>query len=224
MVKKEYCIIGLDGFSLEVAKQLHASDAKVVLIDIDQEKVDNLSSTYEFVFKADATNLASLQDLNVDQFSAVIVGVSAMEDSILIISNLRQLKVKNIIAKVKSGIQKKVLSILAGNNIKIVWPEESIAELIAFRLIHNIDLNIGMENNGISIIKIPVLSDDMFGVPIKNFEIKSKFSASIIMINRENDIIFPVRSTTELLKDDIVTVACRSDATDEVINLFMPEN
>lgn len=224
MVKKEYCIIGIDGFSLEVAKILHNAGLKVILIDIDQEKVDALSSTYEFVFKADATNIASLQDLNVDQFSGVIVGVSTMEDSILIVSNLKQLKVKNIIAKVKSGIQKKVLSILAGNNIKIIWPEESIAELVGFRLIHNIALDIALDTDGVSIIKIPVTNEQIFGVPIKNFEIKSKFAASIIMINRDSDLIFPIRSTTELLKDDIVTVACRSDMTDELISLFLGDS
>lgn len=220
MIKKEFCIIGVENFSKEVATSLNNAGAKVVLIDNDQEKVDMLSSQFEFVYKADATNLTALEDMNVSEFDQVIVGVSSMEDSILIVSNLRQLKVKNIIAKVRNEVQKRVLSILTDNKIKIIWPEETMAELTSFRLIHDIDMNISMFDEGVSIIKVPVLNPSLFQIEIKDFELKSQYLTSIIMVNRGSEIIFPVSSQTILLNGDIVTIACKSGTTEKVVALF----
>lgn len=220
MLKKEFCIIGVESFSLEVATALNNAGAKVVLIDNNQEKIDVLSSQFEFVYKADATNLTALEDMNIAEFDQVIVGVSSMEDSILIVSNLRELKVKNIVAKVRNDIQKRVLSILTENKIKIIWPEEIVAEMTSFRLIHDIDMNLSMFDQGVSIIKIPVLNPKLFQVEIKDFELKSQFLTNIIMINRGTEVIFPVRSTTMLMNGDIVTIACKSGTTENIVELF----
>ncbi|GAA5414594.1 potassium channel family protein [Ureaplasma ceti] len=220
MQKKEFCIIGVENFSKEVATSLANAGAKVVLIDNDQEKVDMLSTQFEFVYKADATNLTALEDINISEFDQVIVGVSSMEDSILIVSNLRQLKVRNIIAKVRNEVQKRVLSILTDNKIRIIWPEETMAEFTSFRLIHDIDLNISMFDDGVSIIKIPVTNPKLFQVDIKDFELKSQYLTNIIMINRGTEVIFPVSSQTKLLNGDIVTLACKSGTTENVVALF----
>ena len=143
-----------------------------------------------------------------------------MEDSILIVSNLRDLKVKNIIAKVRNEVQKRVLSILTDGNIKIIWPEEVIAEMTSFRLLHDIDVNLSMLDKDVSIIKVPVLDPKLFQVEIKDFELKSQYLTNIIMIDRGYELIFPVRSNTKLLNGDIVTIACKSNTIDKVVNLF----
>lgn len=220
MTKKDVCIIGVDDFTKQVAETLNAADLKVVLIDSDAEKIDTLSSQFAYVYKADATNKAALAELNISSFDQVIVGVSTMEDSILIVSNLRDLKVKNIVAKVRNEVQKRVLSILTDGNIKIIWPEEIIAEMTSFRLLHNIDLNLSMLDRDVSIIKIPVLNPKLFQIEIKDFELKSQYLTNIIMIDRGSELIFPVRSTTKFLNGDVVTIACKSNTIDKVVALF----
>lgn len=220
MQKKEFCIIGVEGFTLQVANALRTAGFKVVLIDSDEDKIQALSNQFEYVFKADATNINALEEVNISEFSQVIVGVSSMEDSILIISNLRQLKVKNIVAKVRNEVQKRILNILTDRNIKIIWPEELVAEMTSFRLIHDIDLNISMFDEDVAVIKIPVQNPKLFQVEIKDFELKSQFLTNIIMIERGSEIIFPVRSSTKLLSDDIITIACKSGTIDKIVTLF----
>lgn len=220
MTKKDVCIIGVDAFTQKVAENLNNAGVKVVLIDSDGEKIDSLSSEFPYVYKADATNKVALSDINITDFDQVIVGVSTMEDSILIVSNLRDLKVKNIIAKVRNEVQKRVLSILTDGNIKIIWPEEVIAEMTSFRLLHDIDVNLSMLDKDVSIIKVPVLDPKLFQVEIKDFELKSQYLTNIIMIDRGYELIFPVRSNTKLLNGDIVTIACKSNTIDKVVNLF----
>lgn len=221
MTKKDVCIIGVDVFTEKVARNLNNQGIKVVLIDSDEEKINNLSSEFPYVYKADATNKIALTDINISAFSQVIVGVSTMEDSILIVSNLRSLKVKNIIAKVRNEVQKRVLSILTNESIKIIWPEEVLAEMTSFRLLHDIDLNLSMFDKDVSVIKLPVQNPKLFQVEIKDFELKSQYLMNIITIDRGPEVIFPVRSNTKLLNGDIVTIACKSSTIDKVVALFV---
>ena len=80
MTKKDVCIIGVDVFTQKIAENLKKAGSKVVLIDNDQEKVDALSAKFEYVYKADATNKTSLEEVNINEFDKVIIGVSTMED------------------------------------------------------------------------------------------------------------------------------------------------
>lgn len=221
MQKREYCIIGIDGFSLELARNLQENNAKVILIDMDEDKVDSLSSEFPYVYQLDATNINALENIGIDQFDIVVVGVSTMEDSILIVSNLRKLQVQEIVAKVKNDVQKKILTSLGGDNIKIVWPDETVAGILSFRLLNDIDLSISKDDKGISIIKLPVKNPKLFGNQISKFEIKSEYLTNIIMIKREDEVIFPVRSTTEIIKDDLITIACRTSSIPNVSKLFL---
>ena len=220
MSKKDVCIIGVGVFTQKIAENLKKAGRKVVLIDNDQEKVDALSANFEYVYKADATNKSSLEEVNINEFDKVIIGVSKMEDSIIIVSNLKELNVKNIIAKVRNDVQKRVLSILTDGNIKIIWPEEIISGLVSFRLIHNIDMNLSMFDKDVSIIKIPVLNSKLFQMQVKDFDDKNEYLTNIIMIDRGYEVIFPVKSTTKLLNGDIITIACRSDSINQVVSLF----
>ncbi|MDE7222129.1 MAG: TrkA family potassium uptake protein [Ureaplasma sp.] len=220
MKTKYICIIGVDDFTYKLAKELLKAGKNVVLIDNDENKVNNLSSEFQYVYKADATNKMSLIELNVGEFAQVIIGVSTMEDSILIVSNLKDLKIKNIVAKVRNEVQKQVLTILTDEKVKIIWPDEVIAEMTAFRLIHEINVDLSLMNDEISIVRIPLKNPKLFQIEIKEFELKSKYFTNIIMIDRGKELIFPVRSTTKLLNGDILTIACKSNTVDKITSLF----
>ncbi|MDE5617445.1 MAG: TrkA family potassium uptake protein [Ureaplasma sp.] len=220
MKTKDICIIGVDDFTYKLAKELLKAGKNVVLIDNDENKVNNLSSEFQYVYKADATNKMSLIELNVGEFAQVIIGVSTMEDSILIVSNLKDLKIKNIVAKVRNEVQKQVLTILTDEKVKIIWPDEVIAEMTAFRLIHEINVDLSLMNDEISIVRIPLKNPKLFQIEIKEFELKSKYFTNIIMIDRGKELIFPVRSTTKLLNGDILTIACKSNTVDKITSLF----
>ncbi len=66
--RKEYCIIGIDGFTLELATFLQDSGARVILLDSSVDVVEQLSSTFPYVYKIDSTNLAALESMNIAQF------------------------------------------------------------------------------------------------------------------------------------------------------------
>lgn len=92
--------------------------------------------------------------------------------------------------------------------------------MTAFRLIHEINVDLSLMNDDISIIRIPVKNPKLFQIEIQEFELKSKYFTNIIMIDRGKELIFPVRSTTKLLNGDIATIACKSNTIDKVASLF----
>ncbi len=222
MKKQEFCIIGADDFCVEIARNLQTYGVKVVILDQEREKIDALANEFEYVYRTNAINKISLQDLSIGEFETVIVGVSTMEDSILIINNLVALGVKKIIAKVRNEVQKNVLLALSRNEakIEILWPEEILGNTIAFRLFHNININLMTNDNQLSIVNLPVNNSELFGISISNFDLKSKYLMNIIWIKRGQDVIFPVRSYTTLQPDDIVTIACENKHLETIAKLF----
>lgn len=222
MKKQEICIIGADDLCVEIARNLRDYGVKVVILDQEREKIDTLANEFEYVYRTNAINKVSLQDLSISEFKTVIVGVTTMEDSILIINNLVDLGVKKIIAKVKNEVQKNVLLSLVRQDakIEILWPEEILGNTIAFRLFHNININLSTNDNQLSIVNVPVNNSELFGISISNFDLKSKYLMNIIWIKRGKDVVFPVKSYTTLQLGDIVTVACENKNLEAITNLF----
>ena len=56
--------------------------------------------------------------------------------------------------------------------------------MTAFRLIHEINVDLSLMNDDISIIRIPVKNPKLFQIEIQEFELKSKYFTNIIMIDR----------------------------------------
>ncbi len=222
MKKQEFCIIGADDFCVEIARNLQSFGVKVVILDQEREKIDALANEFEYVYRTNAINKIGLQDLSISEFETVIVGVSTMEDSILIIKNLVDLGVKKIIAKVRNEVQKNVLLALASRDakIEILWPEEILGNTIAFRLFHNININLMNSDNQLSIVNLPVYNSELFGISISNFDLKSKYLVNIICIKRGDEVIFPIRSYTTLKENDVITVACENNCLETITRLF----
>ncbi|KAB0295835.1 TrkA family potassium uptake protein, partial [Klebsiella pneumoniae] len=82
---------------------------KVLILDKNKEKINLEAKRFDFAIHLDATDIMSLADVAINNFDTVILSVSSIEESIIIATNLRELKVKNIIARAKNDVHKRVL-------------------------------------------------------------------------------------------------------------------
>lgn len=209
MNKKDYCIIGIDVFTLELAKLLEQQGMKVVLIDDDMEKVQEVSDSYPYVYKLDPMHIPALESVNISEFDTIIVGLKNMEESIVTISNLKKLNIKRIIARADTEVQKNILELIGGESIEVVWLDGIVSRMLGYSIVNDVDLNLFTKSNRITILKIKVTNEKLFGWPISKFEFKNTFLTTIISIEREDELIFPVHQSIELLKDDVLTIAFR---------------
>ena len=93
---KQYLVIGLGSFGTNVAKTLYEAGEEVVGIDADENIVQEIinSEHLENAFSLDATDEIQLKRLDIQAFDIVFVCIGAVEPSMLIALNLRELGAK----------------------------------------------------------------------------------------------------------------------------------
>lgn len=126
----QFAVIGLGVFGRACAFELQSQGNEVLGIDLDEEEVDKVSDILAHSVIADATNIETLQELNLSQFDGVIVSIGDnLEASLLCTLNLIKLPVKNLWVKAKTDAHHDILDSLGVQNI--IHPEQDMGIRIA---------------------------------------------------------------------------------------------
>ena len=134
----------------------------------------------------DSTDKDAVTSLPLKESHAVIVAIGEEEGaSLLTVALLKQLKVKRIIGRVVSDLQKTVLE--AMNIDEYIMPEEEAAERLALRL-DNIDIVDSFkvsENYSIIETKVP---DKYVGMTLRQADLTNKYKVIVLTtVHMENE-------------------------------------
>ncbi|MDR0545304.1 MAG: TrkA family potassium uptake protein [Mycoplasmataceae bacterium] len=221
MAKTDYCVIGLGRFGTEVAEQLTNMGKNVMVVDTNQETIQKASKFYDIAVCCDATDINALSESGVKNIGTIIVAISDMESSITIATNLKELGVNDIIARASTVIHKRILKTIGVPRIHI--PEIEIASKVAFQALFNVGVDIVSVGYGISWIKSTVSNRDIINKTMAELNFRNKYNATIMMVQRQGEVIFPPTNDTSLQLGDIVTFMCHNHQIANILKLFISE-
>lgn len=116
-----------------MAEELHSHGVDVLGIDVDEKLLHDSDPHLTDSFIADATDPEALKQLGVKDFQQVVIGVgSSLEASILTVSNLVELGVKDIWAKADSDAHARILTRVGVHHV--VCPERDTGRRVAHLL------------------------------------------------------------------------------------------
>jgi len=134
----KYIVLGLGHFGRSLAIHLTELGHEVIAADKNMSIVEQTKDRITHTVCMDSTDKDAVSSLPLRESHAVIVAIGEEEGaSLLTVALLKQLKVKRIIGRVVSDLQKTVLE--AMNIDEYIMPEEEAAERLAMRL-DNIDI------------------------------------------------------------------------------------
>lgn len=220
--KNDYCVIGLGRFGYETAIQLNNAGKNVMVIDKDSEIIEKASKIFDVAFKCDATDINTLVEVGVQNARTVIVGVTGIEESIMVCANLREIGIKDIIAKANNLIHKRVLKTMG--IARIVIPDIEVANRVAVQALFNIGVDIHSMGEGFSWVKGVVNNSDIINIPLYKLDLKIKYDATVIMIQRQGKIIFPPGKDSVFQIGDVVSIMCRNERIKHVVGLLNVED
>ncbi|AJC84013.1 TrkA family potassium uptake protein [Campylobacter peloridis] len=156
MKKETYGIIGLGRFGSVLAKELIDQGKRVIVSDIDEEAVKELQDSADFAYILDSTHTIALKEAGYANADVVILSIGEnLESSILTFMALKEIGVKNVIAKANSSTHGQILSKLGVN--KVIYPEKESAKRLAKILITNPNFEIiDLSANTIKVAKLLV--------------------------------------------------------------------
>lgn len=216
---RSFAVIGLSSFGYHLCKNLSELGAPVMAIDIDAEKIDDIKPFVQKAVVADAKDKDTLKSLGMEDIDVVVVTVGEpIEVSILITLYLREIGVKEIIAKVITEDHAKILDKLGVSSV--VFPERDMAKRIAYTLRRSILLDYVSLGEGYSIVEMGAPSD-WLGKPLAALDVRRQYNIQIIVIKDVlSDKVVIIPGGDYVLKDsDILVMVGRDEDLERVEKL-----
>tara|TARA_E500000178_G_scaffold180958_1_gene179681 strand:- start:255 stop:926 length:672 start_codon:yes stop_codon:yes gene_type:complete len=131
-------VLGLGRFGAATAGELDKLGRDVLAVDADPALVQKWSDRVRHTAVLDARDMNALQQIGAADFSVAVVAVgSSIEASVLITTNLVDLKIPQIWAKAISEAHGKILTRIGAH--RVIYPEreagERVAHLVSGRMI-----------------------------------------------------------------------------------------
>jgi trk system potassium uptake protein TrkA len=192
------------------------SNLSVMAIDNNEAKIDDVKPFVEKAVIADATDKDVLASLGIAESDAVVVSLGdKMDASILVTYYLRELGVKEIIAKAMSEDHGKILNVIGAT--EVIFPEKDMAERLANRLERSSILDYFEIAEGYSIIEwAPPAS--IVNKTLAELDLTNQYNVQVIMIKElVPERVTVVPKATQLIKDsDVLVLLGRDDDLDRL--------
>jgi trk system potassium uptake protein TrkA len=140
MKKNDYCIIGLGRFGNEVALQLHRMGKNIMILDQNKDAIQKASKIFDLAIVCDASDINSLSETGITNVNSIIVAIDDVETSIMICANLRELGLKDVIARADNPVHKRILKTMGIG--RVVIPEIEIADKVALQSLFNVGVDV----------------------------------------------------------------------------------
>jgi trk system potassium uptake protein TrkA len=126
-------VIGLGRFGHAIVETLWAKGADIVVIDRDEDAIAAVREHTHAAFIADGTDHNVLASVNAKEMDVAIVTFGqAFEAAVLTVASLKQLGVKNIVARAETARQTTVLRAVGAT--RVLQLEEEMGERVGLEL------------------------------------------------------------------------------------------
>lgn len=198
-IHKTYAVFGLGRYGLSVAKELSASGAEVLAVDISQELVNDAIDEIPICKCADVTDPDVIRQLGISNIDTVIIAMAGnLEASVMAVTLCKEAGVETVIAKCASEMHRKILS-RVGADI-VVFPESESGTRLAKNLLSSGFIDIIELSENMSMIELDV-KDEWAGKNLLQLDLRKKHSLNVVAIKQNNDVTINVDPQKQLEKN-----------------------
>ena len=197
-------VIGLGRFGAGVAQSLVTLGHDVLAIEEDADTVQSLSSVLPHVVQADSTDLETLKQLAVGDFSHAVVAIGGnLEASVLTILNVSQLGVKDIWAKAIDPRHGRIAERVGAHHV--VYPEadmgERVAHLVTGKMIDFIEFD-----DDFAIVKTRPPREAV-GKTLGESQLRSRHGVTVVGVKRPREDFTYAKPDTLVVEGDLLIVS-----------------
>jgi trk system potassium uptake protein TrkA len=194
-MKRQVAVIGLGRFGYGVAETLVKEGCEVLAIDTDSEKIQAISDLATFAVQCDATDEKALKAISAQNVDVAVVSIGEnIEASILIVQTLKEMGIKQIIAKGVTAQHGKILKNLGVS--EVIFPERDAAIRLARRLVSPNVLEYLELAPGFSVEELTV-PDHMSGLRLREAKIQEAYNVNLIGVRKRVTRMVKGRMTTD---------------------------
>lgn len=193
-MKHSVLVIGLGRFGTSAARELMRLGHDVLAVDRDEQPVNDIAPVVTQALQADASDVDALKAIGAGEFDHAIVAISsATEASIFATLALKQLGVRNVVAKAGTALHGTILERVGAD--RVVYPEREmgirVAHIFAYpNVIDYIDTAPGF---GISMLRPP---SDSIGKTLSELDLGRRQLSPVALRRGDRVTVNPASSET----------------------------
>ncbi len=180
MARRTFAVIGLGRFGSAMATTLAGLGHEVIGIDPDPDKVRELADQLSLALELDATDEKALRAAGIQDVDVAVVSIGEnLEASLLVVTLLRELGIKEVVAKAVTPLHGRILEKLGVT--RVVFPEREMAVRIAHSLVVPNVIDYIELSREFSIVDIPAPAE-FVGKTLREIGLRSRFGLTTIAI------------------------------------------
>ncbi len=185
-MKKSVVIFGLGKFGESIARELINAGCDVLAIDVNKERVQNISDIATYAVQADVCDTETMKSLGISNMDAAVIAITGnLNASIMATIFAEEAGVPYVIAKASDEIHTKILTRVGAD--KTIIPEHESGVRIAHRLMAGNVLDFFELSHSIRMVEIQV-KPEWVGGSLRSLDLRKKYHINVIAI-RQNDEI-----------------------------------
>ena len=213
---KNILLIGVGSFGYHIAQELGKLKVEVLAVDLDEERLRDVSEYLSKTLIGDATDIDFLKTLGVNTFDECLVTIGDdFQASLEAVLNLKELGARRITARASKESQEKIL-LKTGADV-VIYPEKQLARWAALHCGTNSIYDFVELENNYGIYEINV-SESWVGKTLAELDLRRKYNISILGY-KEGERIKLITHSEFKLKDNIhLLILAKEDDVNRIIN------
>ncbi len=182
MAKRSFAVIGLGRFGSAMASTLAGLGHDVIGIDGNEGPVRTLADVVTLALQLDATDEKAIRAAGIQDVDVAVVSIGEnIEASLLVVTLLREMQVKKVVAKAVTPLHGRILEKLGVE--RVVFPEREMAVRVAHSLVGPNVLDYFELSSEFSIVEVPA-PGEFVGRTLRDIGLRARFGLTTIAIKR----------------------------------------
>lgn len=206
-----FAVIGLGAFGSNVVKTLYTRGQRVIAVDNNKEVVQAIKDYAHKAVLADATEMETLEALDLGQVDAAVVSLGQkIDSSILVVLHLKELGAQTIYAKALNEDHGKILEKIGAT--EVIHPEKEVAVRLGRKLAARNVVDYLPFTEGYSIVELAP-PREFIGKTLRELRIRNRFGVQVIAVKELiPERVSLVPSPEFVVKDSDILILMGADA------------
>lgn len=185
-INKTYAVFGLGRYGTSVAKELVASGAEVLAVDIEEDIVNDVASELPVCKCADITDPKVIKQLSIDDIDTVIIAMASnLEASVMSIILCKEAGVKTVITKCANEIHKKIYEKVGSD--MVVFPENESGIRLAKNLLSSGFIDMVELTADVSMVELDI-KEEWLGKNLAELNLRKKYSLNVVAVKTGDNV------------------------------------
>ena len=216
-MKKQVAVIGMGRFGISIASTLRDIGHDVLVLDINESKVQAMAQVVTHAIQGDATNETILNELGIGNFDVAVVAIGTdIRNSVLSTILLKKLGVQRVIARANDELHGAILERIGANSV--VYPEREMGTRVAqtVTLSDVLDYMPLVPGYGIAKLTAPpfIMGENLADL---GFGQKGKWGIAVLLIQRADEVIVTPAQAETIRPGDVLILAGENDKLNKLL-------